>query len=106
MPCRDSGLPHDTRNIKRPSAQERRSYAVFNNSKNVASSCLKLGPDAEGNTKRPKTEMRREPQNSSRPVLHFQSGGGMLNHTGGTCPHSGMMDYLRIPIPELNLAGK
>ena len=27
----------------------------------------------------------------------------MLNHTGGTCSHSGMMDYPRIPNAELNL---
>ena len=27
----------------------------------------------------------------------------MLNHTGGTYSHSGMMDYQRIPTAELNL---
>ena len=33
--------------------------------------------------------MRREPQNSSLRVPRFQSEGGMLTHTGGTCSHSG-----------------
>ena len=36
-------------------------------------------------------------------TLHFQSRGGMLNQTGGTYSHSGMMGCLRIPISELNL---
>ena len=27
----------------------------------------------------------------------------MLNHTGGTYSHSGMMDYPRLPFSELNL---
>ena len=33
----------------------------------------------------------------------FQSGGGLLNHTGGTYSHVGMIDYPRIPISELHL---
>ena len=47
--------------------------------------------------------MRREPQNSSIPVPRFQCGGGLLNHTGGTSSHSGMIDYTRFPISELHL---
>ena len=39
---------------------------------------LKLGLDTEGNAKRPESEMRREPQNSSIPVPLFQSGGGLF----------------------------
>ena len=36
--------------------------------------------------------MRREPQNSSIPVPHaVQSGGGILNHTGGTYSHGGLI---------------
>ena len=27
----------------------------------------------------------------------------MLNHTGGTCSHSGMMDYPTLPISEMHL---
>ena len=59
----------------------------------TASTSLKLRPDTAGNTKRPESEMRREPQNSSIPVPRFQSGGGLLNHTGGTCSHGGTIDY-------------
>ena len=87
MPCRDSGLPHDTRNImgtsgnifERLPAREGQSSTLLNNSKNLSSSSLKLGPNTEGSTKRPVKEMRREPQHSSIPVPRFQSGGGLLN---------------------------
>ena len=41
--------------------------------------------------------------NTSIQPPHFQSRSGMLNHTGGTCPHSGMMDYPRFPFTEWNL---
>ena len=47
--------------------------------------------------------MKRESLNTSIPSLHFQSRSGMLNHTGGTYSHSGMMDNPRIPFTELNL---
>ena len=47
--------------------------------------------------------MRRELQNSTIPVPRFQSGGGLLSHTGGTHSHGGMIDYPRFPIPELHL---
>ena len=47
--------------------------------------------------------MKRESLNTSIPLLHFQSGKGMLHHTGGTYSHSGMMDYPRIPITEMHL---
>ena len=55
--------------------------------------------------------MKRAPQNSSVLVARFQSGGGLLNHAGGTYSHSGMIDYshsgmidyTRIPISELHL---
>ena len=83
MPRCDSGLLHDIRNIVGTSgnvfeqlpAREGRTSTFFNNSKTVAPSSLKLGPDAEGSAKRLEIEMRREPQNSSIPVPHFQSGG-------------------------------
>ena len=81
----------------------RTTSALFNNSKNFATSSQELRPDSEGNTKRPEREMRREPQNSSIPVPRFQSRGGLLNHTGGTYSHSGMIDYPRFPISELHV---
>ena len=73
MPCRDSGLPHDMRNImgtsgnvfERLPAREGQTSTIFDNSKNLAYPSLKMGPDVEGNAKRPENEMRREPQNLS-----------------------------------------
>ena len=47
--------------------------------------------------------MKREPLNTSIPLHHFQSEGGMLNLSGGTYSHSGMIDYLRFPISGLHL---
>ena len=44
--------------------------------------------------------MKRESLNTSIPSPHFQSRIGMLNHTGGTYSHSGMMNCLRIPTAE------
>ena len=73
------------------------------NSMNLATSSQELRPDTEGNTKRPAGEMIREPQHSFVPLPRFQSGGGLLNHTGGTYSHSGMIDYPRFPMSELHL---
>ena len=95
------GLPHDTRNIvdtsgnvfERLFVRERRTSTLFNNPENVASYSQELRPDFPGNTKRPESEMRREPKNSSILVPRFQSGGGMFNQTGGTYSHGGMIDY-------------
>ena len=106
MPCRDSGLPHDTRNIvgasgnvfERPPAQEGRLFTFLNNSKILASSSQELRPDITGTTKRPESDMKREPLNTSIPVPHFQRGGGKLNHTVGTCSHGGTIDYPRLPV--------
>ena len=47
--------------------------------------------------------MKREPLNTSIPLPHFQSGGGMLNHTGGTCSQSGLIDCPRFTVSELQL---
>ena len=47
--------------------------------------------------------MKREPLNTSIPLPHFQSGGGTLNHNGGTYSHTGMIDSPRFPISELHL---
>ena len=110
MPCRDSGLPHDTRNImdisgnvfERLPAREGPPSALFENSKNLASSSRRLRPEITGNTRIPEKEMRREPQNSSLPVPRFQSGGGMLHRTGGTYYPGGMTDYQRFPISKMH----
>ena len=91
LPRCDSGLPRDTLNgtgitrngFERPLAQEGLPSALIGNSKNLASSSLELRPGTEGNVKRPGKEMKPEPQNSSIPVPRCQSGGGILNHTGG-----------------------
>ena len=37
-----------------------------------------------------------------RDMTRFQSGGGMLNHTGGTYSHGGMIDHTRVPISEMH----
>ena len=109
MPCRDSGLPHDTRKTtgtsgnvcERLPAREGQTYTLFNNPKNLATSSLELRPDIPGNTKRPESGMRREPQNSSIPAPRFQSGGGIPYHTGGTYSHGGMIDYPRFLYSDL-----
>ena len=59
--------------------------------------------DTEGNTKKPESEMIREPQHSSTPMSRLQSGSGLLSHTGGTCSHSSVIDYPRFPVSELHL---
>ena len=41
--------------------------------------------------------MKREPVNTSILLSHFQSGGGLLNHTGGTYFHSGMIRSVSAP---------
>ena len=100
MPYRDSGLPHDTQCVtgvtghvfERPPAQERPPSTIFNNSMNWASS-QELRPDTTDTARRRDGEMKRESLNTSIPSLHFQSRSGMLNHTGGTHSHSGMMDF-------------
>ena len=46
--------------------------------------------------------MKRKSLNTSIQTRHFQSGSGMLNYTGGTYSHGGMMHFPRIPITEWN----
>ena len=111
MPCSDSGLPHDTRNIigtsgnvfERLPAGEGLPSALFENSKNLASSSHELRPDITGNTMVPERDMKREQQNSSISVPRFQSGGRKLKHTGGTFSHGGMIEHTRFPISEMHL---
>ena len=109
MLCRDSGLPRNTRNImctsgnvfERPPTRKEQTSTLFNNLKNLAFFFSKIG--TEGNSKKPESEMRREPQQMSIPMPRFQKGGGILDHTGGTYSHSGVIDYPRIPVSELQL---
>ena len=89
--------------FERLPARGGRTSTLFNNSKSLASSSQELTPEIPRNTKQPDRDMRREPQNSSIPVTRFQCGGGLLNHTGGTSSHSGMIDYTRFPISEKHL---
>ena len=111
----DSGLPRDTLKkgkgvignvFERPPAQEGRSFHIVQPFKEFGILLLKNWDlILQELKKRPESETRREPLNTSIPSPHFQSGGGMLNHTGGTYSHNGMMDYPRFPISEL-LLGK
>ena len=115
MPRCDSGLPRDTQSgtgtagnvFERPPAQEGLSSTTFNNSKKLASSPQEWRPGTSGTTtKRERervSEIKRESLKTSISVPHFQSGGGMLNHTGGIYSHCDMMDYPRIPIWEMHL---
>ena len=86
--------------FERP-AQEGRHSAIFNHPKNSASSSQKLRPDITRTTKRLESEMKSKPLNTSIPLPHCQSASGMLNHTGGTHSHGGMIDYPSFPISEL-----
>ena len=70
--------------FERQPAREGRTATIFDDSKNLASPSLHLGPDAEGNTKRPEIDTRREPQISSILAPRFQRGAGVYDHTGGT----------------------
>ena len=111
MPFRDSGLPHDTRNIvgtsrnffERLLDREGRTSTPFNNSKNLASSSQELRPDTPENTQQPESEMRRETWNPSIPVPRLQRGSGLLNHTGGTYSHGGIIENTRFAISEFHL---
>ena len=80
-----------------------RSSTFFSSSKNLASSSQELRPDITETARRQGSEMKREPLNTSIPLPHFQWESGMLNHTGGTCSHSGMIDSPKFPISELHL---
>ena len=84
--------------FERLPAREGRTSTLFDNSKYLAYSSHELRPDNPGNTKRPEREIKREPRNTSIPVPRFQSGCGILNQTGGTYSHSGMIDKTRFPI--------
>ena len=110
MPSRDSGLPLDTRNTAGTSRKvfeslprDGTSSALFQNSRNLASSSRGLRPDIVGNTLGHEGGVRREPQSSSIPAPRFQTGSGILNHTEGTHSHNGVMDYPRFPIAEMHL---
>ena len=110
LPRCDSGLPRNTLNgtgitgnvSERPSAQEGLSSTIYNNSKNSAHSLQGLRRDTT-ETARRESGMKNKSLNTPIQSPHFQSRRGMLNHTGGSCSHNGMMDYPRIPVTEWNL---
>ena len=89
--------------FERPPAQEGQHSTIFRNSKNLASSSQKMRPDTAETARRRESGTKRDSLHTSVSSPHFQSGSGMLNHTGGTYSHIGMMDHPRIPCPELNL---
>ena len=108
LPRCDSGLPQNTQNctgivgnvFERPPAQEGQYFIILNNSKNLASSSQDLRPDTSETARR---DMKRESLNTPIQSAHFQNRSGILDHTGGTYSHVGMMDYPRVPFTEWNL---
>ena len=108
MPCRDSGLLHDTRNMgtsgnffERLPDREGPPSALFDNSKNLASSSRGLRPDITGNNGTGKGNETGTAEFVN--TCTTQRGGGILNRTGGIYSHGGMMDYTRFPISEMHL---
>ena len=87
----------------RPSAQEGLSSTIFNNSKNSASTSRELRADTT-NTARRESGTKREWLSTLSRSRHFECRSGMLNRTGGTYSHGGMIDHPRFPILELHLA--
>ena len=67
-------------------SREGPSQALFENSKNLASSSRGMRPEFSGENIVPEMEVRRGPQSSSLPVRRFQSGGrpeSISNDVGG-----------------------
>ena len=103
MACRDSGLPHDARNVmgnsgnvfERLPAREGPPSALFDNSTNFASSSRGLGPGNARTIMEHERGVRRERQSSSIPTPRCNQGIGNLFHNG-------VMDYLRFPISEMH----
>ena len=106
LPRCGSGLPRNTQNctgimgnvFERPPAQEGQSSTIFNNSLNLASSSLDMRPDLSETARR---DTKRESFESQSP--HFQRRSGIVDHTGGTYSHVGLMDYPRVLIFDWNL---
>ena len=99
VPCRDSGLPHKTQNIMGTSGNVLGRLPA----REEPTTSQELRPNTTGSTGRRESEMKRESLSTSIPLHHFQSGGGMLNHTGGTYSHCGVIDCPRNPISEMHL---
>ena len=103
LPRCDCGLPRNSQNgtgimgnvLERPPVHEGQP-ATIHNSKNLASCSQELEPGTIETARKRECEMERESLRTSIPSLHFHSGSGMLKHTDGTYPHSGIMHYLRI----------
>ena len=79
LPRYDSGSPRDTQNgtgfsgnvIERPPAQEGLSSTIFNNSKNLASSCQEFRRDTVETARKRDREMTRESLHTAVPSPHF-----------------------------------
>ena len=88
-------------------AREGPSSAIFENSRNLASSSSGLGQATTENMVEHGRGVIREPQSSAIPTPRFNQGVATLNpfsHTGGTYSHNGMMGYPRFQISEMHLA--
>ena len=102
MPSRDSPMPRDTRNTLGTSgnvfeclpAREGPSSALFENSRNLASSSCGMEQESR---------MRRDAQSSTKPNPNQEKVQRPLYHTGGTYSHNGVMDYPRYSILEMHL---
>ena len=93
-----------TRNVRPMSLEDLGTWWRSTRSKaNRGTQVSELRPDIPGTTERLESEMRRETENSSTPVPHFQSGEGILHHTGGISSHSDIIDYTRFPSLDLRL---
>ena len=110
--CRDSGLPPNTRNAMGTSgdvfeslpARQDPPSALFENSRNLASSSCGLRPEATGATLIPERyETRATEFVDTCHVPCFLQGAGVFDHTGGNYSQHGMMDYPRFPISKLHL---
>ena len=84
-------------------AREGPSSALFENSRNLASSSCRLGPRNSGNIMEHGRGKRREPQSSTPRFNQAIATLNPLYHTGGTYSHNGVMDYMRFTISEMHL---
>ena len=105
MLSRDSGLPPTTRDtlgtagnvFESVPAREGSSSAVFESSRDLATSSCGPRPESTDKTLVQDREVMREPQNSSEAVPCFQRGAGVFDHTCGTYSHGGMSDIRDFP---------
>ena len=90
-------------NVFQLPAREGPPAALFENSRNLASSSCGLGPGDAGNIMERGRRERRELHNSSVLVPRFQRGGGILHHAGESYSDGRMMEDTRFPNSEMHL---